>query len=306
MRNVSRTLKNSIKSALYVPSTQEKMLSKCVNLKASIVIPDLEDSVPDLQKENALDNLVKKLPFIAENITNTGTLIFPRVNDITTSYFLKEVNILTSKENIKYISGLHIPKISRKEELIEIDKILSNREKELNLKEHHIKVFPNFESAKGVIFLKELLDVIKNRVDIAGFGGDDFSHDILVKRSEEDFELDFARKLFALTCLAYNVIPIDTPYVHYKNHEGLKRELAYIKRIGFKAKFAIHPTQIEIINEAFSTKPAKELEEAENIVKLYEEAIKKGIGAISYNNQMIDMPIYKKAKEVLMNKNNKF
>jgi citrate lyase beta subunit len=46
-----------------------------------------------------------------------------------------------------------------------------------------------------------------------------------------------------LTCAAFNgIVSIDTPYVHYKNQEGLKEELKYLKSIGIKAKFAIHPT----------------------------------------------------------------
>ena len=70
-----------------------------------------------------------------------------------------------------------------------------------------------------------------------------------VHRSDDDRELDFARKMFAMNCIAYGVLPIDTPYVHYKNPEGLRNELDYLKGIGMKAKFAIHPTQVPIINE---------------------------------------------------------
>ena len=50
------------------------------------------------------------------------------------------------------------------------------------------------------------------------------------------------RKLIALTCHAYGIISMDTPYIHYKNTEGLKAELVYLKSIGMKAKLAIHPT----------------------------------------------------------------
>ena len=41
---------------------------------------------------------------------------------------------------------------------------------------------------------------------------------------------------------------IDTPYVHYKDLEGLKNELEVLKSFGMKAKFAIHPTQVDVIN----------------------------------------------------------
>ena len=60
-----------------------------------------------------------------------------------------------------------------------------------------------------------------SRIVAAAFGGDDFTADFEVSRSEDDFELDFARKRFALFCHAYNVTSIDTPYVQFKNPSGL-------------------------------------------------------------------------------------
>lgn len=61
----------------------------------------------------------------------------------------------------------------------------------------------------------------KKRIIAAAFGGDDFTADFGVDRSDDDKELDFARKTFALSCHAFGITSIDTPYVHYKNIEGL-------------------------------------------------------------------------------------
>lgn len=75
----------------------------------------------------------------------------------------------------------------------------------------------------------------------AAFGADDFTADFEVHRTEGDAELDFARKYFAICCHARKVISIDTPYVKFKDIVGLQNELEYLKKIGMKAKFAIHP-----------------------------------------------------------------
>lgn len=92
-----------------------------------------------------------------------------------------------------------------------------------------------------MINAKDIFMAGKKRIIAAAFGADDFTADFEVYRSDDDKELDFARKLFALNCHAFGVISIDTPYVHYKNIDGLKNELDYLKSIGMKAKFAIHP-----------------------------------------------------------------
>jgi len=89
------------------------------------------------------------------------------------------------------------------------------------------------------------------RIIAAAFGGDDFTADFGVFRSDDDRELQFARQLFALTCHAFGITSIDTPFVQYKDQEGLKKELNYLNSIGMKAKFAIHPSNVDAINEAF-------------------------------------------------------
>ena len=96
-----------------------------------------------------------------------------------------------------------------------------------------------------MVHCKEIFHAGRKRFIAAAFGADDFTADFEVFRSDDDKELDFARKWFALVCNAYGLVSIDTPYVHYKNIEGLKAELDYLKSIGMKAKFAIHPVRID-------------------------------------------------------------
>ena len=94
------------------------------------------------------------------------------------------------------------------------------------------------------------------------------------------------------------MISIDTPYVHFKNPEGLKEELQYLKGIGMKAKFAIHPLQIDIINEAF--KPTEEeIRFASGLVVAFEKAMEEGKAAIDYENKMCDVPVYKRMVNLL-------
>ena len=90
--------------------------------------------------------------------------------------------------------------------------------------------------------VKEILAAGRGRFVAAAFGADDFTADFEIHRSENDTELDFARKYFALACHARGVVSIDTPYVKFKDIDGLREELVYLKSIGMKAKFAIHPT----------------------------------------------------------------
>lgn len=104
-----------------------------------------------------------------------------------------------------------------------------------------MKVIPQIESTSGLADIKEILTAGGKRFIAAAFGADDFTADFEVHRTEGAAELDFARKYFALCCHARKVISIDTPFVKFKDTLGLQKDLEYLKTIGMKAKFAIHP-----------------------------------------------------------------
>ena len=144
-----------------------------------------------------------------------------------------------------------VPKVDTPEEYQEIDAFLSSEESRLGLVKGHFKLIPQIESTLSLVNAKDIFKAdfdkkSQRRIIAAAFGADDFTADFEVYRSDTDKELDFARKLFAVTCHAYGVVSIDTPYVQYKNLTGLREELTYLKSIGMKAKFAIHPVNIKI------------------------------------------------------------
>ena len=140
----------------------------------------------------------------------------------------------------------------------------------------------------------------KQRIIAAAFGADDFTADLGVHRSDDDRELDFARKMFALTCAAFDgIVSIDTPYVHFKNPDGLRHELQYLKEIGMKAKLAIHPTQVPIINQEMVISK-EEVEYYKGLIEAFEKAqIEERKAAIVYHEKMVDIAAYRRAKELV-------
>jgi citrate lyase beta subunit len=147
---------------------------------------------------------------------------------------------------------------------------------------------------------KEILLEGKDRFIAAAFGADDFTADFEVYRSESDIELDFARKYFALHCHAYGITSIDTPYVQYKNPAGLRDQLTYLKTIGMKAKFAIHPTQIDLINEVLNPS-AEEIEYYKRMVDAFDHMVEtQGKAALQFENKMIDVAAFRRAKNLLI------
>ncbi len=70
------------------------------------------------------------------------------------------------------------------------------------------------------------------------------------------------------------------------------------KSIGFKGKFAIHPEQIDTLNDCFSPS-AQEVAHAERVVAAFEEAERRGRASTSLDGWVIDVPVVKRARALL-------
>ena len=69
-------------------------------------------------------------------------------------------------------------------------------------------------------------------------------------------------------------------------------------RLGFDGGACIHPRQVPILNEAF-TPTESEINRAEAMVKVYDEAMAAGDGAVAFEGKMIDVPVVARAQRVL-------
>ncbi len=80
--------------------------------------------------------------------------------------------------------------------------------------------------------------------------------------------------------------------------EGLRKNVAVSKALGFEGMGCIHPRQISIIREGFAP-DAEEIEKSKQIVMAYENARNKGLGVVSLGSKMIDTPVVIHAQRTL-------
>jgi citrate lyase subunit beta/citryl-CoA lyase len=95
---------------------------------------------------------------------------------------------------------------------------------------------------------------------------------------------------------AAGVEAIDTLHANFRDLEGLAVSCTEARRDGFSGKLAIHPEQVEVINEAF-TPSAEEVERARRIVDLF--AANPGAGTLALDGAMLDLPHLTQAKKIL-------
>ncbi|XP_038673960.1 citramalyl-CoA lyase, mitochondrial isoform X2 [Scyliorhinus canicula] len=136
------------------------------------------------------------------------------------------------------------------------------------------------------------------RLDGVVFGSDDFCASIGATRTKDARELVYARQKVVVTAKAFGLQAIDLVYIDYKDEEGLCRQSREGALMGFTGKQVIHPSQIPIVQEAFSPNPER-VKWAQELIDAFGEHQKLGKGAFTFRGSMIDMPSLKQAQNVI-------
>lgn len=278
-----------LRSVLFTPGNNMRMIHKLPTLTADAVILDLEDSVPMAEKDTARIFIRDSLDYLSTGVSD----IYVRVNGLATGLTAEDCEFVVQKG----ITGIMIPKVESRNEVLEVEKIIEELERKRGLEPGSVVLIPTIESAKGVVNAYEIASASK-RVIALGFGAVDFTRDMGVSLSKEGTELFFARSYVAIAARAAGVLAIDTVFTDIADREGLIKDAMLAKQLGFKGKFLIHPSQIEPVNRIFSPSE-KEIEYAKKVVQAFKEAEARGLGAASLEGRMIDIAVYKQAEDLL-------
>ena len=274
------------RSLLFIPGNNPSMLRNADIFLADGIILDLEDAVSVSEKDAARD-LVKSFLL---SIKNYSSEIIIRINGFDTPFYLNDLEAVVSDK----IDTIMLPKAT-----IESTKALINElskiEKKKNLKKK-IAIIPIIELAISLIQVDEIAAL--DRVNGILLGAEDLTSDLEVKRTKEGTEIFYARSRVVVSCKAYQIDAIDTPFTDVNNDAGLLRDASFSKSLGMNAKSAIHPNQINIINEVYS--PSEdEINWAKKVLLATEEAKKKNLGVFSLDGKMVDKPIISRAEKII-------
>jgi len=279
-----------MRSILYVPGNNPRMIEKAPTFPADIITLDLEDSVPPAEKENARKLVAENLKYVGKN----GSLVFVRINNWET---------LLTNDDLEAVvwEGLHgvtLAKTGHPDDVKRLDWKLEELERRRGLEVGSIKISMLLETAKGICNAYECCLASKRNVN-AIFGAVDYCRDMRVKLTSEATEQQYARARMAVACRAAGIVAIDAPFVAYQDVEAFEKNIRDGKQMGYEGRMIIHPSQVEICNRLYAPDPA-DVEWARGVVKVFEEeGLAKGKAAVSYQGKMVDTPVYQNALDIL-------
>lgn len=253
-------------SILFVPGSRPERIAKALASAAGLVCIDLEDAVALPDKDSARDAVLAALPQLDR------TRIAVRVNGTMTRHGVKDLIALAESGHAPAL--LLVPMVEHESEIMQLVRVLD-------------------APATGLIPLVETVAGLRRAHRIAGqpgvaammFGGGDFSAQLGVDLAFDP--LLVARGQFIMACAEAGVPAIDVPFVQLDDADGLAEECRKVRALGFAAKAAIHPAQVDAINAAFGADEAT-LAQAREAIAAYEAA---GGMAIRHNGKMLEAPI---------------
>ena len=281
------------RSLIFVPGNRPNMTERAISFDADIIMVDLEDSVPPAEKVAAREVAKEWVTKLAKGSPRPSRKIMVRVNSLDTGLTKDEVAAVAGPG----LYGISLGKPESVWDVREADRILSAVETSAGLEHGSIKLIPWIESAKAVIAAQQM-GVASPRIVALAFGAEDYTNDMGVERTDSGEEVFYPRSGVPVSARAAGVASLDSPFVAFRDPEALRRDVQVARRMGYTGKFAIHPSQIEVINETFS--PSEdEVSYARQVVEAWNRAEAEGRGSADLDGRMIDVPVIKRAQNLL-------
>lgn len=278
-----------MRSLMFVPAHNQKLLDSSLRRDADVLLLDIEDSVPIVDKQQARDNIKE---FVTRS-ESQGKLIFPRVNDRESGELLKDLYQLT----IPGITGFMYPKSTKEEDVYFVGKLLETIEYEKGLPIGTFKLIPLIETAGAIVEIKQICTAC-NRVIAVAFGCEDYVTDLGGKHDAEGQSIFYARNAIVNAARATGVLPIDTVHIKVHDLEDLEKNLILSKNLGFEGMLVLNPKELPLVNQYFSPSD-EEVAWAEEMVQLTAEAKKEGKGVAVKEGKFIGPPMLKMAEKIL-------
>jgi len=280
------------RSNLSVPGHLKKMHDKASASPADVIMLDLEDSVPVDEKANARTQVIDSLL----NLDWSRQTVTVRINALDSPFAYRDL-LEVAEQAGHIIDAIVIPKVNHPGDIHFADRLLDGIESSRKIPSP-IGIEASIETAEGLSRAAEIAQA-SSRVRTLVFGIADYSASIgarLVSISghgEKEEELypghrwHFAISNMVMHAKAHGMLAIDAPYGNFKDADGLRRSAVMACALGCDGKWAIHPSQIDIINEVF-TPSADEIALAAKVIAANAAAKAAGKGAIAVEGRMVD------------------
>ena len=267
------------RSVLFVPAIRPDRFEKAIATGVDAVCLDLEDGVASWQKDEARRHA---MTLLADRPERRAEVVL-RVNEPGSALGDRDLAAVLAA-GVRP-DALMVPKVGDPNTIRALERRLAPAIEGLPL-------VVQIETARGLAAVEAIATASPN-VAVLFIGAVDLSAE-LGCAIEWDALLYARSRVVAAAALA-GVDAMDTPCMNVSATAQLGDEARAVRRLGFVGKAAIHPTQVPVIQAAFSPN-ADEVAWAVRIVKAYEA---NDGGVLLVDGKLIERPVIASARRML-------
>jgi citrate lyase subunit beta/citryl-CoA lyase len=275
------------RSWLFLEGGNEAALRSAVGSGADVLIQELEDFTPPALRPAARALAAELYATWRE----ADAVVAVRVNPLDQDGMDDLAAVMRGKPDI-----VALPKVAEPSHVVRLDEAVNRFEREYGIPQGSTALLPNIESARGLVQLEAIAGASK-RIVACLLASEDLAADLGAERTPEGLELAHCRQRFFVVCVAAGIVAIDCPYT-FSDTEGLARDTAWARRLGYTAKSCIDGAHAAIINGALTPSEA-ELSRAQKIVAVFEAARAKGEARVTLDGARVEVPTYANARRLL-------
>ncbi len=276
------------RSMLYVPANNRRFIDKAHTRAADVIILDLEDSVPATERDAARAMLSAS----AEMAGQDGADVVVRINRPDA-----EAEADLEAAVIPGVSALMLPKVDDAPHVHAIADTVQALEAKQGMEAGTMKLIVMVESPAALLKAAEITAAHPRNV-AAYLGGEDFATAAGMVPDPETLFIPKVMTLYAARAAGIMPLGMLGTVADYQDLDAVRDIVRRSRKFGFEGASCIHPSVVPVLNEEM-TPSTDEVDQARRIVEAYAEAEKEGLGAISIDGMMIDVPVAERAAALL-------
>ncbi|ETR76108.1 host specificity protein [Afipia sp. P52-10] len=276
------------RSLMFVPVTREKFVTTAHQRGADAYILDLEDSVPEAEKPRGRT----LIHAAAKEVSKAGADVVVRINRPWHQAFLDiEASVGPG------VLALMCPKTESPEHLQVIAELLDTFEAQRGMPVGHTKLVALVETADAFFRLREIAKATPRLVAMS-LGAEDFALALSMEPIGETLQL--AKQTMIIAARGAGILPLGFmgTVADFADLDAFRETIKRSRKFGFAGGTCVHPSQVAILNEQYGYSAA-DVARAEAMIAAYDDAMAKGLGAVTFEGKMIDVPVVNRARNVL-------
>ncbi|MGH7876405.1 MAG: HpcH/HpaI aldolase/citrate lyase family protein [Candidatus Dormibacteraceae bacterium] len=272
-----------LRSILYTPGHRADLIEKAPDSGADGLCLVLEDSVPQARKAEAREVVGGSIA----RLGSRGQTVLVKVNPLGAGLEQDLEAILQPG-----LAGIIVPKLQSPDQIGLIESLLTGT------------------SVETLLLVETPLAAVNaHQLALAGerccslicgtAAGGDMARGLGFQWSQNGLERLYLRSKVLMDARAAGCsLPLDGAYGRVRDLDGLVAEAAFARQLGYLGKLCLSPAQVAPVNAVFTPSP-EELESAQRVVELFNQALAEGSAALMVEGGFVDYAMAQSAQAVL-------